>query len=155
MPLSANAKYVDSGGSGEEYQIPVKDAAVVYNGALCSFDTLTGAVVPFATVGDRLAGFHFGDSVTGDTSAAPYPSALIHTGPFTLRKVTVAGIGSASSVDFTDLGEKVRMTDDGTFTVAASGALIGHITHVYGDGTADVHVHNLMGKLASITTLVP
>jgi hypothetical protein len=158
MALSANAKYTVSGGSGEEFLVTVKDNAVIYNGALCSFDTLTGGIVPYATLGDRLAGFHFGDTVTGDTSATPYPQAKIHTGPMILRKVTVANLLSASSFNFNDLGEKVRMSDDGTFNVqgagGASGTLVGHITDVYGDGTADVYVHNLMGRLASATTLV-
>lgn len=155
MALSANARRTVAGGSGEEMAITAKDGIVIYDGALLSFDTLTGYVQPFTTVGDRLAGFHFGDSVTGDTATAPYPYAKVHTGPMILKKVTVAGIGSASSIDHTDIGEKVRMTDDGTFTVAASGALIGHITHVYGDGTADVYVHRLMGMVSSVTTLVP
>jgi len=155
MALSANARRTIAGGSGEEMTITVKDGAVIYDGALCSFESLTGNLQPYSTTGDRLAGFHFGDSVTGDTSAQPYPTAKVHTGPMILKKITVTGLLSSSSVNQADLGEKVRMTDDGTFTTAASGALIGHVTRVYGDGTADVYIHNLFGRVASTTTLVP
>lgn len=153
MALSANASYkkqhhVDVG----QFRMVVKNSSVIYNGALVSFDSLTGEVKPFdGTQGDRLAGFHFGDSVTGDSSASPRPKATICPGGFTLRNVTVGGLAD----DATDYGAPVYPTDDGTFTITdpGDGVAIGHVlpNDDRDSGKANVYVEIILGKTSRQT----
>lgn len=104
----------------------VKTSSVIYHGALCSHDTLSGAIEPFdGTQANRIVGWHFGDSVTGNTSAADPPRATIRRGGFRVRGLTVAGlVGNA-----TDYGVPVYATADGTYTRVdpGSGQKIGQV----------------------------
>lgn len=144
MALSANATYTIKGGAScLQMPLQVKSASVIYNGALVSFETLNGAVIPFdGGSTDVLAGWHFGDAVTG-TSSAPYATAKIRTGPFIIERLTVGGSPSNSA---TDLGRSVFATDDGTYTITSSGALVGKIVAWYGSGVFDVAMRNVLGK---------
>lgn len=121
MALSANRTDFDP-----ETVIPVystvavvKTSSVVYHGALCSHDTVTGAIHPFdGTQANRLVGWHFGDSVTGNTATTPAPVAKITRGGFIVRKLTVAALDNTAA----DYGKPVYATDDGTYTVTDPGS---------------------------------
>ena len=121
----------------------VNSAAVIYNGALCSLDTTEGEVKPFdGTQADRLVGWHFGDSVTGN--AAGTILATICPGGFTVKGLTVGGLLNTTG----DYGANVYATDDGTYTVTdpGSGVVVGRIDAVdknRASGTANVTFHNL------------
>lgn len=150
MALSANAKPVISGGVDcIQFTAPVKTSSVVYNGALCSFETLNGPVIPFdGGSTDVLAGWHFGDAVTGNTSAAVPPRATLKTGPFIYLGLTVGGSPSNSTAD---LGRSVYASDDGTYTITASGAAVGKIVAYYGAGVFDVAMKNVLGRYGTTT----
>lgn len=149
MALSANANYRTRpvGNLGKEAYI-VNNAAVVYDGALCSFDTTVGYVKPFdGTSADRIAGFHFGDAVTGNTSASVPPTASISPGLFILENIAVAGLSSTASAN---IGAPVWATDDGTFTItdpSSTGFELGHVTRNRGTGFADVFVDMIAGSI--------
>jgi len=127
MALSANTNYtLETVVTVAPVSAVVKTSAVIYNGALCSHDTLSGAIEPFdGTQTNRLAGWHFGDSVTGNTSASVPPRAKLTRGGFRIRGLTVAGlVGNA-----TDYGVPVYATADGTYTRVdpGSGQKIGRV----------------------------
>ena len=118
MALSADASYTtqDYDRRGNMPMV-VKASSVVYNGALCSHDTTAGEIKPFdGTQGDRLVGFHFGDTVTGNSSA-PRTKAQIRPGGFAFIDLTVGGLANTSA----DYGKPVWATDDGTFSVTDAG----------------------------------
>lgn len=126
MALSANATWtprmVDRVGS---MAMVVKSASVVYNGALLSHDTTSGEVKPFdGTQADRLVGWHFGDSVTGNSSGVRV-RAVVTRGGFQVKGLTVATLAN----DATDYGKPVYATDDGTYTITdpTSGQEIGYV----------------------------
>lgn len=147
MALTAGVARTTKGGA-ESVQFPltVKNASVVYNGALVSFETTMGEAIPFdGTATDCLAGWHFGDTVTGN-SAAPREKCRIRTGPFIFERLTVGGAVANGAAD---LGKKVYATDDGTYTVNSGGAHVGWITEWYGSGVFDVAVKNVLGRAGS------
>ena len=68
MALSANADWTvrDTHAIRTQTMLVLDAAGPVYNGALCSHDTVTGRIKPFdGTQTDRIVGWHFGDAVTG------------------------------------------------------------------------------------------
>lgn len=120
MALSANAEYeMKTVIQVAPVTAIVLNAAVIYNGALVSHDTTGGEAKPFdGTQTDRIAGWHFGDAVTGDSSAADRPRAQLIKGGFTIRNLTMGGISNNS----TDFGDPVYATDDGTYTATDPGS---------------------------------
>lgn len=149
MALSAGSSWTIKGGtdSGLQMALEVKSAAVIYNGALVSFQTLSGAVQPFdGGATDVLAGWHFGDTVTGD--GTKLKNALVRTGPFIGERVTVGG--SVANAN-TDLGKIVYASDDGTYTITAGGAQVGRITGYYGAGVFDVAMRYSFGRFGQTT----
>lgn len=150
MALSANAKPVISGGAScVQFTAPVKTSSVVYNGALCSFETLNGAIIPFdGGATDVLAGWHFGDTVTGNTAATVPPRATLKSGPFIWNSLTVGGSPSNS---ITDLGRIVYASDDGTYTITATGAAVGRIVAYVSTGVFDVEMKNVFGRFGTTT----
>lgn len=97
----------------------VLNAAVIYNTALCSHDTTGGEIKPFdGTQTDRIVGWHFGPTVTGDSSASDRPRARIVKGGFVARNLTMGGISNNA----TDYGDPVYATDDGTYTATDPGS---------------------------------
>ena len=148
MALSAGVSWTLKGGA-DCIQLPlqVKSAAVIYNGALVSFQTLNNAVQPFdGGSTDVLCGWHFGDTVTGDGTALK--NALIRTGPFIGERVTVGG---SVANDVSDIGKIVYATDDGTYTIAASGAKVGWIIAYRSTGVFDVHFTNVGHRFGTTT----
>ena len=150
MALSANAKPVIAGGvSCIQFTAPVKTSSVIYNGALCAFDTLNGPITAFdGGATDVLAGWHFGDTVTGNTAATVPPRATIKTGPFIWLGLTVGGSPSNSTLD---LGRSVYASDDGTYTITATGAHVGKIVAYYGSGVFDVAMKSVIGRYGTTT----
>lgn len=148
MALSAGVSWTTKGGvSCIQFPLQVKSAAVIYNGALVSFETLNNACIPFdGGSTDVLAGWHFGDTVTGD--GTKLKAARIHTGPFIGERVTVGG---SPANDATDLGRIVYASDDGTYTISSSGAAVGRITAYYGSGVFDVAFKNVLGRYGTTT----
>ena len=130
------------------------NAAVVYYGSLCSFNTVTGGVKPFdGTVGDKLAGWHNSDSKTGATSTSPPPRAQLITGPFMWEDCPLGGSPAGTAAD---LGKRVWATDDGTYTVAdpgGSGAEVGVIVMYKPSSAADVWRNNVLGHVDNLTPL--
>lgn len=126
MALSANASYdarpvvhVNS------ISMVVKASSVCYNGALLSHDTTEGEVKPFdGTQADKIVGWHFGDSVTGNSSE-PRVRAKVTPGGFIIKDLTVGGLLNTTA----DYGAPVYATDDGTYTVTdpGSGQKLGRI----------------------------
>lgn len=144
MALSAGVSWTVKGGADSALQFPlqVKSASVIYNGALVSFETLNNACIPFdGGATDVLAGWHFGDTVTGD--GTKLQNARIRTGPFIAERITVGG---SPSNDATDLGRIVYATDDGTYTITSSGARVGRIIAYYGSGVFDVAFAKVLGN---------
>ena len=148
MALSAGVSWTLKGGA-DCVQVPlqVKSAAVIYNGALVSFQTLNNAVQPFdGRATDVLCGWHFGDTVTGDGTALKM--ARIRTGPFIGESVTVAG---SVANDVTDIGKIVYATDDGTYTISSSGAQVGRIVAYRSTGVFDVLFRYSFGRFGTST----
>ena len=128
--------------------MPVLTAAVLFYGSLCSHDTTSGAIKPFdGTQTDRLVGWHFADSVTGDTTEDDPPVGTILSGGFVWVDLPVATLAD----DATDWGKPVFATDDGTYTITdpTSGQVIGRIVATAGKaaGLADVRVVDVMNLL--------
>lgn len=96
----------------------ILSASVVYNGSLCSHDTTSGEIKPFdGTQTDRLVGWHFGDSKTGNASGERV-RATITRGGFMVTNQTCGGLAN----DATDYGKPVYATDDGTYTITDPGS---------------------------------
>lgn len=96
----------------------IKSASVVYNGSLCSHDTITGEIHPFdGTQANRLVGWHFGDSKTGNASGERV-RATITRGGFMVRNFTCGGLANTAA----DYGAPVYATDDGTYTITDPGS---------------------------------
>ena len=126
MALSANVDWVtqDTHGITKKAMV-IKESSVLYNGSLCSLDTTEGEVKPFdGTQADELVGWHFGDSVTGNSTGARN-HAMICSGGFVVRELAVTGLLNTTA----DYGASVYATDDGTYTVAdpGSGQVVGKI----------------------------
>jgi len=147
MALSADASPVIR--NGATMAMKVLTAAVVYNFALCSHDTTTGAIKPYDGTGaDRLVGWHFGSTVTGLTTAAVPPRAFINPGGFVAESLTVATLAGSDA----DLGKPVWATDDGTYTVTDPGGTdqqVGWVVRRRSSTTADVYLKNVMGQVGS------
>jgi hypothetical protein len=134
---------------GLKIALPVKSAAVLYDGALCQYDAIAGPIHPYAGAGaERLAGWHFGDTVTGDGTI----EAEIFTGPGVLHNIEVGG-GLAGTT--ADLGKQVWVTDDGTYTVEdpGGGHRIGTITRFISTTHANVAVYSVGGMLGTLDVL--
>lgn len=103
----------------------VVSASTVANGDLCTFDTTSGDVKAFdGTEADRRAGWHFGDSVTGDGTESG-PRAKINPGGFILRNITITGLGGTPQDDY---GDPVYMSDNNTYTLTSTGnVLVGYV----------------------------
>lgn len=127
MALSADAAYETKPVlEANPIAMIVLNAAVIYNGALCSHDTTGGEIKPFdGTQTDRIVGWHFGPTVTGDSSASDRPRARIVKGGFIVRNLPMGGISNNA----TDYGDPVYATDDGTYTATdpTSGQKLGVI----------------------------
>jgi hypothetical protein len=125
MALSANVDWVieDVDGSRPVSMI-VKNAAVIYNGAVCTHDTTTGEIEPFdGTETNRFVGWHFGDKVTGNASGARN-RAMIRRGGFIVRNLAVTGLANTAA----DYGALVYAADDGTYTLTSTGnKLVGRV----------------------------
>lgn len=152
MALSANASYeMRDTERISTIEMKVLTAAVLYNGSLCSHDTTVGAIKPYdGTSADKLVGWHFGDSVTGLTTASVPPTGTIKVGGFVLVGLTVAGL-SAGVVD-SNLGAIVWATDDGTYTItdpSSTGHEIGHVVKYNTSAIADVLTDNVYGLIDS------
>ena len=123
----------------------VKNASVIYYGALVSCDTDTGAVKPFdGTKTDKLMGWHNGDTVTGDSSATPPPRAQLITGPFMWKDCPVTGLAGTNA----DIGKEIWATDDGTYTrtdPGGSGARVGLVVMYNTTAKADVWMRSMVG----------
>lgn len=147
MALSANADPVIR--SAKTIAMKVLTSSVVYNFALCSHDTTTGAIKPYDGTGtDRLVGWHFGDSVTGDTTASVPPRASICPGDFVAESLAVSNLAG----DDTDLGAPVYATDDGTYDISDPGGtrhVVGWVVRRRSATTADVYLKNVMGQVGS------
>lgn len=126
MALSANTNYDVRMTTGvRPVSMVIKNSSVVYNGALLSHDTTEGEVKPFdGTQTDKLVGWHFGDSKTGNSSE-PRVRATVWKGGFIIKDLTVGGLLNTSA----DYGAPVYATADGTYTVTdpGSGQKIGRI----------------------------
>jgi hypothetical protein len=113
-PRAANASI--------KFAARIKDASVLYFGALCSFDTETGLIKPYdGTEADALAGWFVGGAApkTGATSDSSPPEAELETGPFIWHDLEVGGLSGTYA---TDLGKRVWATDDGTYTTTDPGS---------------------------------
>lgn len=151
MALSANANIVTRAtGGAREFTSIVKSGSVIYNGALCMFDTTSGGLVePYAAGANLiLAGWHLGDTVTGSSS---YPVAKLHSQIGTVL-LTVATLAN----DSTDIGKPVYATDDGTYTVTApaNGVVVGTVVQnalggFAASGTAWVSTKDITGSTSS------
>lgn len=118
MALAANVDWVINDVDGNRpVSMIVLSAAVIYNGSLCTHDTTTGEIKPFdGTETDRIVGWHFGDKVTGNASGARV-RAMIRRGGFIARNLAVTGLANTSA----DYGATVYASDDGTYTLTATG----------------------------------
>jgi len=143
MALAANADYdVRPVVRVDPIAMVLLTAAVAYSGALLSHDTTTGAVKPFdGTQTDRLAGWHFGDAVTGLTTATPAPRAKVTRGGFSIKDLTVGGLANTAA----DYGAPVYATDDGTYTITdpGSGQKIGVVLADDDRASGKAHVYFL------------
>lgn len=94
----------------------VLNAAVIYKGALVTHDTTAGEVKPFdGTEADRFVGWAMDGPVTGNSSGARNRVSVLPGGFMVL--LTVAGVAN----DATDYGALVYASDDGTYTLSATG----------------------------------
>lgn len=129
--------------------MPVKNSSVIYNFSLLSLDTTEGEVKAFdGTQADKVIGWHFGDSVTGNSSA-PRNMAIVKPGGFILRNHAVTGLLNTSA----DYGAKVYATDDATYTVVdpGSGRELGTIVPDANTdtGKASILFRNLLSEITS------
>lgn len=97
----------------------VLNAAVLYRGSFCTHDTTTGEIKPYdGTVTDRAVGWHFGDSVTGNSSGARNRGRII-SGGFAARKAVTGLNGTTPSVDY---GKPVYISNDNDLTLTGTTA---------------------------------
>jgi hypothetical protein len=158
MALSANRTDFDAhqDDRGIRATPEVKNASVIYRGALCSCDTDTGACKPFdGTESDKLLGWHVEETKTGDTTASPKPRASLITGPFRWPRCPIAA-GLAGTV--ADNGKRVWATDDGTYTCqdpGGTGAEVGYVdNYINGDtDNADVIMYFRGGYVDTLSPL--
>lgn len=110
--------------TGAGFTAVVKSGSVITDGDLVTFDSTTGDVHVYdGTVADRRAGWHMGDSVTGDGTETV--RAAIDPGGFNILNETVAGLNGDPTTDFGDL---VYMSDENTYTLTStSNVLVGYI----------------------------
>jgi len=149
MALSANANYEVRPVEGLlKLAMKVLTSSVIYNGSFCSHDTTVGAIKPYdGTSADRVVGWHFGDTVTGNTAASVPPEASICPGGFTIVGLTVAGL---TTVLDSNLGLPVWATDDGTYTAtdpSSTGHEVGNIVRYHSSGKADVTMRNRLDTI--------
>jgi hypothetical protein len=155
MALSANRTDFDVAQDDRGLRITpeVKNASVIYYGALCSCDTDTGSAKPYdGTESDKLLGWHNSDSVTGATASSPPPRAQLITGPFFWEDCPLGGGIAGTNAD---IGKRVWATDDGTYTSTdpGGGAEVGVIVMYKTSSVADVVMKNVLGYVDSFSPL--
>lgn len=124
----------------------VKDTEVLYDGALVQFDAATGLLHPYGGAGaEKLAGWYFGDTITGD-SAGSVEAQILH-GPLVFHNIEVAGLADAAA----DLGADVWATDDGTYTITdpGGGHRVGVVTRRVSATHANVRMREVIGLVGS------
>lgn len=148
MALSADSNL--SPGSADVVAVPVQTGYTLYNGSLCMAHAASGgAARPYdGTIGALLLGWHFGSAADDGTSSPTYTAKIVR-GSFVLFRLTVAGLGNAT----TDIGKKVYATDDGTYTVTSQTThqvQIGNVIRSYSTTVADVlTVNSIFGTLGT------
>lgn len=152
MALNANSNpnYIVQGGTSNQFPLRIKTGKVVYNCALLCFDSPTGACMPYDGVRASriMVGFHFGDTVTGDTAAKDPKTANVHPGAFCVQNLPVAALVG----DDTDLGQTVWASDDGTFTLTDPtplGVKVGRVIGKWDSTHAQVEMIALFGVSAA------
>jgi len=142
----------------EQGSFEVKDGAVIYPGALCSFDGTSGGIQPYdGTIGDRLAGWSLGvppvvgsPVITGDsTPASGYvaPRVALAYGGHTINRCPVTGVTAEA-----DAGKPVYATDDGTYTLTdptTHRVAVGFVKSYVSSGVANVVTSVILGTLGA------
>lgn len=158
MALSAPATWKSAPSTQTSFE--VKNASVIWQGALCMFDTTSGRLRPYdGTISAVLAGWATGEPVqvgvngkiTGDASAPAGMTALRAAvavgGDFTIRSAAVTGASAE-----TDQGKPVYATDDGTFTLTdptTHRVVVGYVTHYVSSGVCDFFTKFILGVAGS------
>lgn len=125
------------------FNMELKNSSQVYYGSLVSHDTDQGGVKPFdGTQTDRLVGWHWTDTETGDTSATPKPTARIKPGGFVVTNLAVTGLAGTVA----DQGAEVYASDDGTYTIVdpGSGIVVGRVVKYVSSSVASVYMRNFL-----------
>lgn len=108
--------------TGIENALPVQASSTIYAGSAVSIDT-GGEVGPLATGEAGFVGFAKANADNSAGSAADIKARIITNGEIELD---VTGVD-----DNNDIGDIVYATDDGTFTLTASGAVgIGKVSQI-------------------------
>ena len=128
----------------------VLSAAVAYRGAFCTNDTTTGEIKPYdGTVADRAVGWHFGDAVTGNSSA-PRKTARVIAGGFQALKAVAGLNGTTPSGDY---GKPVYISNDNDLTLTGTtltmrvGSVIANDSGVTSGTDAWVSFRNMAGLI--------
>lgn len=142
MALTANQERKKS--AGELFASEVINTEVLYSGgyvALGAPDHGTtanrGRLFAWASAaGEIPVGFAYGRDITGDTSASPIPAGTVDAGETVIKQVAVTGLAGTVA----DVGQKVYMSDDGTFTFTRPtvGIPIGIVSRWISASLADV-----------------
>lgn len=121
MALSADSTWRDRVTKGLDSKLPIAmivvNTSVLFNGSFCTHDTTEGDIKPYdGTVADQAVGWHFGESVTGNSSGKRVIGRIV-TGGF-LARIPITGLhGTTLS---TDTGKDVFISDDGTYTLTGT-----------------------------------
>lgn len=128
----------------------VLSASVLYNGSLCSATTTTGEIKPYdGTVTDRVVGWHFGTSVTGNAAAPRVTGRIIKGGFQALIPVT----GLNGTTVLTDYNAPVYASDDGTYTLTGTtltmhvGYVVANSENVTSGTNAWVAMRDMFGRI--------
>ncbi len=104
----------------------ILNAAVLYRGSFCTSNTAVGFIKPYdGTVTDRAVGWHFGDSITGNSSE-PRNNGRIISGGFQVLKA-VAGLNGTTPE--TDYNAPVYISTDNDLTLTGT-TLTMHVGYV-------------------------
>lgn len=128
----------------------VKASSVLYRGSFCTHDSTTGEIKPYdGSVADRAVGWHFADSVTGNSSAPRNKGRILKGGFQALIPVT----GLHGTTLSTDYGKPVYISDDGTYTLSGTtstmrvGRVVPNDTHVTVGTNAWVAMRDMFGRV--------
>jgi hypothetical protein len=161
MALSgaSTVKWRPRGGVDDRQSYKVKNAAVIYHGALVGiegdpsaaqgylkpWDTSSGVYDTFCGVAHNTKGFT--DYVTGDTSASPVTECEVDISGVTLVYKSVTGVTSIK-----DVGKWVFATDDTvmTLTDATTAFPVGQIVRYYTSTYVDVKLFSQMEYAAMV-----